>query len=327
MDLEDLDQYDDIFAQHFNDLQTIISNLAACDDSEKEMIITKGDNLIDDIKNEINTYTAEIEIQDYSDAKVYRENCKLHEAKLDELISQFENQKNIARNINEEVAKMNEITDEEIEARAIKMGDKLYEKSKQKASSILAIIGESNEMVKDINAEIKAQNQKLLDMEDIIKDSQSNLKRATELVDFFGNTFLKDIIMKIVICIIAIAIIVVLVLFFIGEGKDEKPSDGTQNEVIHAADTGDSVKINCNSQAAADGSLITNSVNGSQCPEAMATDINTSLNTGIEVPDINGSNSSTPSNNSSSTPADNSTNTSRFLKKYYSVIKLNNKKV
>lgn len=246
MDAEDLDEYDERFQEAFSSLEKKIYILDEADESEKETIIRQAENLISEIKQDINTYTAEIEILDYSEAKIHRENCKIHEAMLDNLEGKFETAKMKARNIGGELAEMNQLDDNELQDRALKLGDKIFAQSKKRAVGILNMIKDSNDLVNDINKDIHEQNQKLMDMEDIIKESQSHLKRAAALINYFEKAFAKDICMKIMIILIALCIIGVIVFAVLGKGNTE-----TDEAVTIAATTATSLltkHVNCQTQ-------------------------------------------------------------------------------
>ena len=57
-------------------------------------------------------------------------------------------------------------------------GRNLGKATKQKAENILNLVNDANLLADDINDEIREQNQRLLEMEDLIKDANSTLKRT-----------------------------------------------------------------------------------------------------------------------------------------------------
>lgn len=211
MEAEDLEEYGPRFEECFAGLEKKINLLGQCQDSEKETIIRQGDNILNDLQQDINTYTAEIELLDHAASKVHRAQLKVYEANCDQLKVQFDTAKNKARNIGDELAALNVIGDDELQDRALALGDKMFEKSKKRAGNILNMIKESNALVNDINSEIKEQNARLLAMEDLIKDSQSHLKRASAQVDYFSSAFAKDCFMRVMIVLICIAIVGVII--------------------------------------------------------------------------------------------------------------------
>lgn len=244
MDAEDLDEYDEKFQKFFEELETKVGLIDVAQDGEKEPLIRQCENVINEIGQELITYTAEIEIVDYSAAKAHREQLKVHEARLSNLESQFNTAKMKARNIGEELANLQNIGDDELQNRALQMGDKLFEKSKKRAGNILNMIKDSNELVGAINDEIKEQNQRMLAMEDLIKDSQSHLKRASALVDYFSNAFAKDICMKIMIVLIAIAILAVII-FSVMNKTTATPATTTTTTAAVVAKVGTGRMLNC----------------------------------------------------------------------------------
>lgn len=243
MEAEDLDEYAEKFQKFFEELETKIGLIGVAQDQEKEPLIRQCENVINEIGQELITYTAEIEIVDYSAAKEHREMLKVHEARLNNLESQFNTAKMKARNIGDELANLQNIGDEELQNRALQMGDKLFEKSKKRAGNILNMIKDSNELVGAINDEIKEQNQRMLAMEDLIKDSQSHLKRASALVDYFSDAFAKDICMRVMIVLIAIAIFAVIIMSVMG--KSSKKTTTTTNTAAQVAKVGTGRVLNC----------------------------------------------------------------------------------
>lgn len=125
---------------------------------------------------------------------------------------------------------------------AAKIGDAIQRDNLKTAKNILGMINDSQEVVKDINKEIKEQYAKLLECEDIIKDSQSALARAAKLVDYFDTAFAKDIFLKIMLGTIALAIIGVIVFACISKGDSKKVAQKTAAADQIANQTG---PVNC----------------------------------------------------------------------------------
>merc|ERR1712151_694891 len=55
----------------------------------------------------------------------------------------------------------------------------------------------------------------LLEMEDVIKESQSYLKRARELISFFESAFAKDLTLKIILFVIIVIVLGIIVFIVI----------------------------------------------------------------------------------------------------------------
>jgi len=151
-------------------------------------------------------------LDDYRLQKEKKQKLHDNETKFKAFKEQFEKLSKKARGIEEKEDDNKEEpqTDEQIQRKVIGVGDIFQKKSKETAARVLAMIGDSNDVIQDINTEIKEQNQSLLEMEDVIKDSQSNLKRAAELVDYFDKAFAKDLFLKIMLFVIAAAILGVI---------------------------------------------------------------------------------------------------------------------
>lgn len=136
MDGDDLEEYNDRFQINFEDLENRISLLATSEEYEKETIIHQTEAIIYEIKQDINTYTGELEILDYKGAKYHRQKCKIHEVQLDKLEEEFEQAKNKARKLDENIQQMLHIPDEEIIDKVLATGTKQISASKKKAGDI-----------------------------------------------------------------------------------------------------------------------------------------------------------------------------------------------
>merc|ERR1711976_167554 len=109
MEAEDLEEYEERFNQAFADLEKKIKLLDVAQDNEKETIIRQGDNILNDLQQDINTYTAEIELLDHAESKKHRAQLKVYEANTDQLKVQFDAAKAKARNIGEELAALQNV--------------------------------------------------------------------------------------------------------------------------------------------------------------------------------------------------------------------------
>lgn len=87
-----------------------------------------------------------------------------------------------------------------------------------------------------------------MNMEDIIKESQSHLKRATALIDYFSRAFAKDICMKISIVFIALVVIgiIVMTVFAKGSTSDKK---AVEVKAAEAATNTNRWIVDCQTQA------------------------------------------------------------------------------
>lgn len=183
-----------------------------CKPSERQTHIEKAKSEIDNINNELLMFDSEIQVEeDPQKAKQYKLICKTLQSDLARLKNEFEMKKMAGSHIQDELDNIKNMSAEQLQQQAINHGDKLLAKRKERAQNILFTIKQANILVSDINDEIKEQNQRMMDMEEIIKDSQSALNRANEVVGYFAKAFYRDIILKILIVLIAIAIIAVVI--------------------------------------------------------------------------------------------------------------------
>ena len=208
-------------------LRATYNQLEVCKPSDKATLVEKAKREIDDISNELLMFDSEIQVEeDASRAKQYKTICKTLQSELTILKNEFEMKKMAGSHIQDELDNIKTMSAEQLQSQAINHGDKLLAKRKERAQNILFTIKQANILVSDINDEIKEQNQRMMDMEEIIKDSQSALNRANEVVGYFAKAFYRDIILKVLIVLIAIAIIAV-VIASVAKKKDIKPATTT----------------------------------------------------------------------------------------------------
>jgi len=202
-----MDEYEENIKGMLKPLEDMVKSLDTCKPSEKEGIFRNIKAKSTEIESELDLFNAELAILDYAEQKEYK-------VVYQSLLQDFSRIKNalemkkmddghLVDNIVDGVA----MNPEEAQKKAIAHGDKLLAGSKERAQNILFMTKQANIMVADINDEIREQNQRMMDMEEIIKDSQSALNRANELVRYFARAFYRDIFLKILIVLIALAVI------------------------------------------------------------------------------------------------------------------------
>lgn len=102
---------------------------------------------------------------------------------------------------------------------------------KRTAKSVIGELDTNVNAINDINKEIKEQNEKLLEMEDVIKESQSYLKRARELISYFDKAFAKDLTLKIILFVIIVVVlgIIVFIVVYKTTANKEQPVQEAKN--------------------------------------------------------------------------------------------------
>lgn len=76
-------------------------------------------------------------------------------------------------------------------------------------------MSEKKQELDTLNQEITEQNYKLLKIDESVKESQSQMKRVTQMIDFFAKTFLKDKIiglMTVLMFVLCLACILLIIL-------------------------------------------------------------------------------------------------------------------
>lgn len=216
-------------------LETTFKQLEICKPSEKQSLIDKAKQDISNIESELDMFDSEIQIEDdQATAKQYKSIYNVLQADLKRLKDEFEMKKMQGSHIQEELDKINSMSAEQLQSQAINHGDKLLAKRKERAHNILFTLNQANMMVADINDEIKEQNQRMMDMEEIIKDSQSSLNRANEMIGYFAKAFYRDIILKILIILIAIAVIAIIIASVAKKKDIKKDAAATTNSTTNS---------------------------------------------------------------------------------------------
>lgn len=204
-------------------------------------------------------------ISDHSQEKPWRAKLETYKSQAKDLECQLERFRNREEEQKPEVIKeAMEMTEKQAVKQVAKIGDAIQRDSMKTAKNILGMIHESQDVVKDINKEILEQNAKLLESEEIIKDSQSALARASKLVDYFDRAFAKDIFLKIMLGLIALAIIGVIVFSCISKGESKKAAQLAQAKA--AISTGSGV-VNCATAGQAPDSAAASNTGKVRCVE------------------------------------------------------------
>lgn len=206
-----IEDYEPNIKEMLVNLENTYKQIEICKPSEKQGLIDKVKQDIQNIESELDMFDSEIQIEDASTAKQYKSIFNVLQADLKRLKDEFEMKKMQGAHIQEELDKINSMSAEQLQSKAIDHGDKLLAKRNERAKNILFTINQANMMVADINDEIKEQNQRMMDMEEIIKDSQSSLNRANEMLGYFAKAFYRDIVLKILIILIALAVIAIII--------------------------------------------------------------------------------------------------------------------
>lgn len=188
-----------------------LKRLDACKPSEKQDHISTIKDKVKEIESELDLFNSEIQILDYSEQKEFKIIHDTLENDLKRLKNEFEMKRMQDSHLEEELKNVGNLSQAELQKKALAHGDKLLNARKERANNILFTLNQANMLVTDINDEIKEQNQRMMDMEEVIKDSQSTLKRANELVGFFAKAFYRDMILKLLIIFIAIAIVAIAI--------------------------------------------------------------------------------------------------------------------
>ena len=101
----------------------------------------------------------------------------------------------------------------------IKKIDDDYADAINRLDGIETNVKNANTQLKELSKQIRMQNIKLLEMDDLIRETQSILSRMTELVEFFNKVFLKDKCMNLIIMLMILLCIGCVVLIIMEQSK------------------------------------------------------------------------------------------------------------
>lgn len=190
-----------------------IREYEACKESERQAKNTQIKDIKRELQNEVDLFGMEIEgLEDYEEKSEYSQNLKAFNERLKTLNDRFEMAILSNNHVLEEIQESNKLNEEEAFEKVQQHSRNLMTSAKERANAIRQMVDDANLLAQDINDEIREQNERLLEMEDLVKDAQSTLKRTQELVRFFARSFYNDLFVKIMIVLIGIAIIVVAIL-------------------------------------------------------------------------------------------------------------------
>ena len=100
----------------------------------------------------------------------------------------------------------------------IELGDRTQAQGNQALDNIIQVVEQGNQLADQINLELDKQIEQLDRMEQTVKDTQSILKRANNLIRYFARQIYTDKIIMGMICLIILAILVLVILSAMGKG-------------------------------------------------------------------------------------------------------------
>ena len=100
----------------------------------------------------------------------------------------------------------------------IELGDRTQAQGNQALDNIIQVVEQGNQLADQINLELDKQIEQLDRMEQTVKDTQSILKRANNLIRYFARQIYTDKIIMGLICLVVVAILVLIILSAMGKG-------------------------------------------------------------------------------------------------------------
>ena len=162
-------------------------------------------------QSELDMYSSEISSLEFSERKQHQTSHQLLDNDHKKISNELTMKKMQSSHVSETLIEISSMSKSDMLKKTLQHGDKMLHHRAVIGNNVLFMLKQGNMFVGDINDDIKEQNQRMMDMEEVVKDSQSSLKRVNELVGFFAKAFYKDMILKILIILIAVAIIAVVI--------------------------------------------------------------------------------------------------------------------
>lgn len=100
----------------------------------------------------------------------------------------------------------------------IKYGDELQERGLQKLEAMNKELDEGNDLIDDVNIELRRQGEVLLGVEEDLNDIGSTLKRAQRYISYFSHEYYKDKFIRIMIILIGLLFIIIIVSIIVKKG-------------------------------------------------------------------------------------------------------------
>jgi hypothetical protein len=151
-----IEDYEQTVTDMLDDIKKKIKAVKDCKPSEKNAKMDEINNLLKDARQELDIFNSEIQIlSDYDERKDYEKKYALADTECKRLENEFDMMRLNSNQINEQLAEVGNLSEEEKQKRAIKHGENLLKDSKKRAENIRMMIGNANMLVNDINDEIK----------------------------------------------------------------------------------------------------------------------------------------------------------------------------
>jgi len=221
---EDLPEKYDEVNDNLESISEKIGTLKDCVEDKIDQICKDIDSLFKDVQNDLIIFDCAIESTSGSEKREWREKSKELHTRTTRFEKMYNTAKNDAYGIKEESVQEEEISPNNAQKKYLDYGESLIAGMKKSAKSVISELDTNVNAINDINKEIKEQNEKLLEMEDVIKESQSSLKRARELIGFFDQAFAKDMTLKIILFVIILVVLGVIVALVIQKSTVKKAS-------------------------------------------------------------------------------------------------------
>lgn len=212
---EDLPEKYDEVNDNLESISEKIGTLRDCVEDKVDEICKDIDSLFKDVQNDLIIFDCAIESTSGSEKREWREKSKELHTRTAEFEKMYNTAKNNAFGIQEESVQEEGDSPEIAQREYLNYGEKLIASMKKSAKSVISELDTNVNAINDINKEIKEQNETLLEMEDVIKESQSTLKRAKELIGFFDNAFAKDMTLKIILFVTIVVVLGIIVFLVI----------------------------------------------------------------------------------------------------------------
>lgn len=214
---EERKKFLDKYRKVINDMKHEIDCLNA------EVVFLETEDKRDDVNNQIRVFEMYVmELEGTLSRELY------HKDNFDyKIFDKVNERKELLAKVDLKDQKSNTVKD--LKQASIDEGDRLYAEAQNKLKNIREKIRISSERLNAINEEIRAQNYKMLEIDEIIVQSQSLFVRAGDLIKFFTKVLLRDKCINVMVGLLFFLVLAVLALVIMQKMKGTSSATAATN--------------------------------------------------------------------------------------------------
>lgn len=229
-----LQDYQYSLEQSFKKIDKIIKEIADADQSQQNLGINSYDKELSTVKTNLGLMKMEFaNLKESSNINSWKEKMSQLNDKYNSYKTKLSNIRDKKNNFGDDPlsidvkADLSKMSSQEV----INRGNKILEADRDAIARMKKTVSQDLETMKDVNAELLSQNERLENAEKDLKEIDYSLKRAGKEIKNMFKMYAKDkLIMSMIICILLVAIgIVICVFFFDGDDDANQQKDNFNN--------------------------------------------------------------------------------------------------